>query len=130
MSPAEVAMDADVVRYVCEQTNPTPYATFSLRFRVQATEAGDRPFLVFLRDLEEDARRIATRRPDRDAPYDLVEPALEAWYLGIDDVGIEYVLRIPPGDLGDAADVQVVELFGGGRAQWVNEFTCEVAPSP
>jgi hypothetical protein len=111
---------ADV--YVCGQTNPTDYASFALRFRVEEGSVPARPLAATLVD-----RTTATvsawsgdlaRWPDGD----LVD--LDAWRIGRDPGGTTYLLRLPHGELREAVDAQIVQVFGGGRAEWVSEFAC------
>lgn len=111
---------ADV--YVCGQTNSTEYASFALRFRVEADVVPARPLGATLVDRTTSTVTAwsgdLTRAPD----WDLVD--LDAWRVGRDPGGTIHLLRLPHGELLEAVDVQVVQVLDGGRAEWVSEFAC------
>jgi len=109
--------------YDCTQTNPMEFTNFHLRFRANITADPDRPMAATLWDLESDNLRIASRDLDRSRAFWI--EGYEAYVMGRDDVDTGYVLRVPAhGDLSGEFRAQVVQVFGDGRAQWVNEFVC------
>jgi len=108
--------------YVCGQTNPSEYASFSLRFRTDASFDPDRPVSVTLVDRLTHTVSARTSDPARSPEHDLLD--LDAWRIGRDDGGTVYLLMVPSGELEQALTVQVVQLLAAGRAQWVNEFGC------
>jgi hypothetical protein len=114
-------------RYECTQTNPMQYAYFDLHFRaIDRLSDPDRPVAARLDDLESDTLRVRSTQMARRPDYR--DPGFIAYEMGFDDVGTEYLLYLPVSDLGDHPDVYVKQLFGGGRAQWIDEFTCDLMP--
>jgi hypothetical protein len=111
-----------VVQYECRQTNPMEYAWFGLRFRVDSSTSPDAPISATLLDMESGEVRIRSTNPVRFPQYDL--PGRDAWGLGQDENGTGYLLSLPADDLDAEVRVSVTQVFGGGIAQWVNEFRC------
>jgi hypothetical protein len=127
LAPAQAQDALQVAQYSCEQTNPMQYTDFHLRFRAIVTSDPDRPYAATLYDLETDSVRIRSRDLQERAAFRI--EGWDAYSLGRDEVGTIYVLRVPrQADLGEQFDAQMVQVFGDGRAQWVNEFACVVAP--
>jgi hypothetical protein len=112
-----------VAVYDCEQTNPMQYTDFNLRFRAIVSHDPDRPYTARLWDNETDSVRIASRELRQREAFRI--EGYQAYVMGQDAVGTLYVLRVPyDGDLTGTFDAQILQVFGHGIEQWVNEFTC------
>ena len=103
---------------------PTQYASFALRFRTDGSLGAERPISASLVDRETHTVTVRTGNPARTPDWDVGDA--DAWQIGRDIGGTVYVLTIPRVEpaTSEALAVQVTQVFGGGRAQWVNEFSC------
>lgn len=112
----------DPVTFECVQTNPYQYSDFTLTF--VADMDTERPVAARLYDNETASVRMQGRKlPAMPKYWDT--PGMDTYGIGRDGNGTDYMLRVPQDPWTDPVDVEVLQVFGGGQAQWVNEFTCE-----
>jgi hypothetical protein len=125
--PTAIAAPPWIDHYACRQTNPIPGADFELFFAVDTRPLGAVvPTAVRLDDLETSTVRMVSTEPSRARDMDLGGPRRDAWLFGEDDIA-QYFLLVPHRELREIErSVTVTEVFGGGQAQWVNEFSCEL----
>jgi hypothetical protein len=114
--------------YACRQINPIPGSDFELFLAVEVRPFGGpvTPIAARLSDLESSTIRIESLEPTRSPEYDLAAPRRDAWHLGEDDIA-EYILMLPRREMREIEHgVSVTQVFGGGIAQWSNEFLCQL----
>jgi hypothetical protein len=116
--------EAVVEQYLCRQTNPMQYASFYLQFRADTGLDPDHPISATLFDTETQTIRMRSTNLVRREAYDLADPDMDAYSFGRDSNDTVYLLVIPTGSLDDVFRAQVTQVFGGGVAQWVNQFEC------